>query len=123
MGNACVVQTAVESVGNSVELSIRIHSCGISTTKGSYLLIIVKASITSKLTLSCLTGSCPYIPSFCFRYKSGDSYMLKCCLNGLMEESSLSPLYWLFYLKLLFLSGSFYIHLMPILLRILFAFL
>ncbi|MCK9445234.1 MAG: hypothetical protein M0Q14_11990, partial [Tissierellaceae bacterium] len=41
MGNACVVQAAVESVGNSLELYIRIHSCGISTAKGSYLLIIV----------------------------------------------------------------------------------
>ncbi len=76
MGNACVVQAAVESVGNSLELYIRIHRCGISTAKSFNLLIIVKALITSKLTLSCLTGSCPYIPSFCFRYKSGDSYML-----------------------------------------------
>ena len=39
-------------------------------------------------------GLCPYIPSFCFRDKSGDSLKLACCLSGLMEEFSLSPLYW-----------------------------
>jgi hypothetical protein len=61
-------------------------------------------------------GLCPYIPSFCFRDKSGDSLMLNCCLSGLMEESSLSPLYRLGYIffTLLVVFGFFCNLLVPV---------
>ena len=81
----CVVQAGLELVGN-LPLGLSTNPC-LRHIHNRDILKLFKESrtLSRNLPYHVSLGLCPYIPSFCFRDKSGDSLMLKCCLSGLME--------------------------------------